>query len=546
MAGSAARVGAQSVVAPVDLTAATKAASADPELAAMEAELQREVQLLVLPGLERPFFVEYRLDDFSSWQAVANYGAVARSERGHQRVVRATVRVGDYKSDSSSGQGDGVVELAPEDNDPVALKYALWTATDDAYKAALRAFAAKQAALKRFEKAPGADDFAREKPVVDLEPVLKLEIDEAGWQSRIADASGLFLTEPKLKPAAAHVEYSSADVRGLVVNRYLVNSEGTVVRHGYSGYAASYSVGGQAEDGERLERDNGTTAAVAGELEDDVAFRRRIEEDVLSYEALREAPVADAEDFHGPVLFSGDAAASVLDRLFVADVEARRPEMGTAARTTGAYRSSLRAPVLGAGLSVTDDPLRARFNGIALVGAYKVDDQGVPAQLVKIVEDGKLESYLTDRTPIRDFPASNGHGRAAPAQAAQAAAGVVVFSSANALPVEQLRAKLLALATEQQRDVYEVETMGGDLSPRLLYRVHPDGSRELVRGAVFDELDTRSLRSDIVGVGNDVYVDQELGAVPETILAPSLLFGDIGVKRANEEQQKLPYYAPPQ
>jgi TldD protein len=34
--------------------------------------------------------------------------------------------------------------------------------------------------------------------------------------------------------------------------------------------------------------------------------------------------------------------------------------------------------------------------------------------------------------------------------------------------------------------------------------------------------------------------------VPVTTIAPSLLFDDISVKRATEEQQKLPYYAPPE
>ena len=72
------------------------------------------------------------------------------------------------------------------------------------------------------------------------------------------------------------------------------------------------------------------------------------------------------------------------------------------------------------------------------------------------------------------------------------------------------------------------ETLGGDLTPRMLYRVHPDGSKELVRGAVFDELDNRSLRSDVLAVGDDAYVSQTLGPIPETTIAPSLLFGDIG------------------
>ena len=34
----------------------------DPMLKAMQAELEREKQQLVLPGMQRPYFIEYRLD----------------------------------------------------------------------------------------------------------------------------------------------------------------------------------------------------------------------------------------------------------------------------------------------------------------------------------------------------------------------------------------------------------------------------------------------------------------------------------------------------
>ena len=101
------------------------------------------------------------------------------------------------------------------------------------------------------------------------------------------------------------------------------------------------------------------------------------------------------------------------------------------------------------------------------------------------------------------------------------------------------------MAKEQGRDVYAVETLGAGFVPRLLYLVHPDGTRQLVRGATFDELDNRSLRSDIIAAGNDSYVSNSLGAIPKTTIAPSLLFDNVGIKRATLEQQKLPYYPPP-
>ncbi len=197
-------------------------------------------------------------------------------------------------------------------------------------------------------------------------------------------------------------------------------------------------------------------------------------------------------------------------------------------------------------LNVTDDPLLTKFAGKPLLGAYEVDDEGVPAQSVDIVANGTLQNYLIGREPIKDFPASNGHGRAAPAQAAHSRVGVLIVKSKETVPAAELNKKLLEMAKDRGTDVYAVETMGGnEVTPRLLYRVHPDGTRQLVRGAAFDEVDARSLRSDIVAAGDDPYVANSLGLVPQTTIVPSLLFDNIGVKRATEEQQKLPYYAPP-
>ncbi|MEI9978793.1 MAG: metallopeptidase TldD-related protein [Edaphobacter sp.] len=516
----------------------------DDLLLAMQQELDRE-KSLILPNMQPPYFVEYRLDDINTYEAIANYGALTREEANHQRVVRVTVRIGNYTTDSSSPRGDGAVELAPTDDSPLALQYALWTATDAAYKNALRAYSAKQAALKQFQSAQAQADFAQTKPVVQVSPLVTLDLDRNEWRKRIVEASGLYASDSDVKSFAGDVQYSTASIRGIAFNRYLVNTEGTMVRQGYTGYNGAISIGGQASDGMRLGRDNGTVATTAKELESASAFRKRVIDDLKSYEELRNAPVISADDYHGPVLFSGDAAADVFTRLFVPNVEADRPEMGTTARTTGAYSSSYKSRVLPDFLSVTDDPLETRFDGKGLLGAYAIDDEGVPAQSVDIVVHGKLENFLIGREPVKDFATSNGHGRAAPLQAPHSRSGVVIVKVDQPLTKDQLNKRLLTMAKEQSKDVYAVETLGGELIPRLLYRVHPDGSRQLVRGATFDELDNRSLRSGIIAAGNDSYVSNSLGVVPQTIIAPSILFEDIGVKRATLEQQKLPYYPPP-
>ncbi|MGA8940679.1 MAG: metallopeptidase TldD-related protein [Acidobacteriaceae bacterium] len=517
----------------------------DPILTAMQQELAREKADLVIPGMQRPYFIAYRLEDLHTYDAIASYGALTRETESHQRVVRVEVRIGNYASDSSSARGDGSLELAPMDNDPAALTYALWSATDDAYKNALRAYAAKQATLKTFQTPPTANDFTPAKSVTLIEPLVELTLDRDDWKRRLIAASGLFETSPEVRSFANDVQHSSASVSVLVVNRYTVDTDGTVLRHGYAGYSDDINVGGQAPDGMNLGRSNGSVATTAAGLESAAALNKRTLEDLISFNELRHAPLVDPEDYHGPVLFSGDASADVFNRLLVPNVEADRPDMGTAARTRGAYQSSYKTPILPSFLSVVDDPAMRTFEGHGLLGAYKVDDEGVPVAPVDVVVRGKLMNYLIGREPVKDFPDSNGHGRAGLGQGAHSRAGVILIKSLDPLSAEALHAKLLALAKEQGRDVYSVETLGGELAPRLLYRVSPDGKRTLVRGAIFDELDQRAIRSGILAAGGKPYVAQQVMPVPQTTIAPELLFADITVKRANEEQQKLPYYPPP-
>jgi len=47
-----------------------------------------------------------------------------------------------------------------------------------------------------------------------------------------------------------------------------------------------------------------------------------------------------------------------------------------------------------------------------------------------------------------------------------------------------------------------------------------DGHQELVRGATFNDLDTRTLRTDIIAAGNDQYVYNIPEPLPKSIVAP--------------------------
>jgi hypothetical protein len=124
--------------------------------------------------------------------------------------------------------------------------------------------------------------------------------------------------------------------------------------------------------------------------------------------------------------------------------------------------------------------------------------------------------------------------------------GVLKITADNGLATADLNQKLLAMAKDRGlQSVYFVQTLGGGLTPRLLYRLSLDGKRELVRGAVLDDIDQRALRSSIEAAGKDLWVANFFGDPPTTVLAPALLFSDATVRRANAKNDKLPFYPPP-
>jgi predicted Zn-dependent protease len=520
-------------------------AEKDPVLKAMLTELDRSMSQLQLQGFAKPFFIQYRIEEVNDFQTTAEFGSSEGSDHAHQRVMRVTVRVGDYKTDSSGARGDGALEVAALDDDPIALRSSLWTATDTAYKNALSAYAQKQAELKQVQTPPQADDFSQEKPIVSLADPIALHVDENSWADRVARASGLYRTNASVSASEHDIEYSSASFRARAITTWLVNSEGTIVRKSSVEYQESFGAGTQASDGMRLDRSYGSSGTSPADLDSEAVFNQHAVDELASLADLRKAPLVE-EEYHGPLLFSADAAADTLHGLLASAVTATRPALGTEARTNGAFASSYHTRVLPDFMNVIDDPSLTTFNGKGLLGAYAVDDEGVPDQPVKLVDAGRLDNYLIGRQPVRDFPSSNGHSRAGITGPPRPIIGVLKISADNGLSTDDLNKKLLEMAKDRGlTSVYFVQTMGPDRSPRLLYRESLDGKRELVRGAEIDDVDDRALRSSIDAAGNDFWVANYFGDPPVTVLAPALLFDDATVRRANAKNDKLPFYPPP-
>lgn len=524
---------------PVPATAIPSDDHGDPVLKAMIAELKRSQEKLQLGQLQRPYYIDYQVTELRDTAADAILGALRTDQVNSGRLVRVVVRIGDYKQDSYFGEGMGAVEVMPTDDQELALRRQLWLATDKAYKAALTGFTEKQAALKNVETENDLVDFSQEKPSQSVRELAKSDLDLEKWKQTLRSTSDIFRSDPSLESSNAFLSYR-------VLNRYFVNTEGTITRSGKAIYTYVFAGSAQADDGMRIDRSHGWIVTQAGELPKTDEIEREAKRLIASFSALKKAPLVE-DDYRGPVLFSADAATSLFERLIVPNILGIRPDLGNPARTNGEFASYYKARVLPESFTVVDDPKAKEIDHQSLAGSYDVDDEGVQAQTVTVIDKGILANYLLGREPIRDFPHSNGHGRTALAGAPRPNISNLIFKASNSVPFDELKQKLIQMCKDQGRPYgYYVETTGPQLSPRLLWRVYvSDGHMELVRGAVFKQLDTRALRSDILATGNDTYVYNRAEPLPSAIVAPSLLFGELEIQRANRTREKLPQYPAP-
>src|SRR5262249_41410575 len=86
-------------------------------------------------------------------------------------------------------------------------------------------------------------------------------------------------------------------------------------------------------------------------------------------------------------------------------------------------------------------------DSIRLFGTYAVDDDGVPAAPVTLVEDGLLKAFYMSRIPTKEIAASNGHGRRSVGSRVTGQPANLLVTAANG--TADLKEKLKTLAKEE-------------------------------------------------------------------------------------------------
>lgn len=553
----------------------------DVQLRAMLDELAR-AKTLQLNNLDKPYFVEYDSGDSEEAVIAASLGGLLVSNRNRYRVPRLEVRVGDYKFDNTNSIFSGfprIGMLAIDDNYAV-LRDSFWLATDGMYKAATEQMTRKRNALREIVDPGQTPDFAPASAVQVLETVPKLELDQAHWEGIMRRVSDKFVEHPALHSSGVSMRVIASVYR-------LVNTEGTIVRIPQNLNVITIRTEAQAADGSFLWNHVAFTPALPSQFPDEQVLAKSAEAVASETDALAKAPIAD--DYSGPVLFEQEAAAQMMASVMSDAARLHRKPLSPAGADApqvleSVWASKMGGKVLPDWMSLVDDPSVDEWQGVALVGAYRVDDEGVKAEKVTLVDKGTLKGFLTSRQPVRDVDASNGHGRLPGGFGAQEGVIGNLFVQVHneATPEAQMKAKLIEKIKASgskfglivrridfpfTADLDELQSMARQLqkngyartlsSPILAYRVYPDGREELVRGLRFKEFSAKDLR-DIDAASDHPYVfnylnsgsgfnfaDVSSDATTSSVICPSLLFDSLELARAESDPSKLPLVPAP-
>ncbi|MCP4664235.1 MAG: hypothetical protein GY856_53300 [bacterium] len=534
-------------------------AEGPPLLQAMQGELARSLQAFADQPLPA-YFLSYEITETRSVRVSGSFGTLTRSNQRRQRQLDIDLRVGDHRLDNTHQiRGDrsffrsrySYVPIPLED-DPEAVRALLWYHTDARYKQAVeRLTRIKTNVQVRIEEEDQSADFSREPAEKYIGELVELSSARAEWEEKVRKFTA---------PFAAHddIYQAEAGISAEVVNRWYVNSEGTVVRSSHPFYRLRLSAMAKADDGMELPRFESYLASTPEGLPGDEAVLATVAAMIADLQALREAPVV--EPFTGPAILSGRASGVFFHEVFGHRVEGHRQKDESGGQT---FKKKIDERILPEGFSVYFDPTTRDYQGTEMAGFYRYDNQGVKARRVTVVEDGILKSFLMSRSPIEGFPRSNGHGRKQAGYPAVTRQSNLLVEVENRVTRDQLTAQLLELVRSQGKpfglrfeDIQGGFTMTGRVMPNvfnvipvLVYRVYPDGREELVRGvdligtplAAFSHV---VAADDQVGFFNGT-CGAESGGVPVGAVSPGVLVSQIEVQKKEKSQDRGPILPAP-
>lgn len=541
-------------------------AKTDPAFRALDDEIKRSMDRLRMEKLSKPYFVSATVQDNLRLEIEGSFGAVKDPNVSRSRQARVILRVGEPSFDNSNYVGKDYwqygpfTEWAPFEDDYDALRAALWSAADQAYKHAVEKLSQKKA----FKN---AKNITEELPDLSTEPVRSLALkpqetpfEQERWEGVVRRVSEVFRKYPAVQSSSVNLYFTQRAER-------FADSEGRKSLMPADDYEIVMSASAQAKDGMKVVDRRRIIRQKLADLPSEEELKAQavgLAEDVS---ALAQAPLA--EPYIGPVLLEEQAAAEFFNQLLARHLSTPRSLWVEEERVKEQFKSGELADRLGLRvasplLDVFDDPSREQYGGTPLIGRYAVDDEGLPARKVTLIEKGRLTDLLMSRTPVKERRRSNGHGRGTLREFPTARIGTLVVRAEKASPMHELRRELQKRALEfgqgyglivrrvaEEDDQEEGERLA---APVLVFKLDArTGKEELVRNAQFSGVTLRALR-DVIAASDRSFVynfyqlgpnKRNRGQTQASILCPSVLLSEMELRKTEKKPEKPPHLKHP-
>ncbi|MXZ56394.1 MAG: hypothetical protein F4227_08635 [Gammaproteobacteria bacterium] len=496
------------------------------------------------------YFVSYRVVDTRFVSKNYELGGTVASTRGGNRTLEVDLRVGSYEVDQSNFMGRGVSNRPfsadlPIEDDYDEIRRIAWRLTDSVFKSRINAYAQKQTALANQSSTEERDpDFTKEE-AFEYRSDTKFDDEQlASFAATGKDLSALF------KGAA---DIYSSRVTTTASNRRTVflNSEGSFVDFEEQKCQILTTASTQNENGQELRDFRAHIAIDCSELPDTETMISDVRGMISSLQTMRLASELD-EVYFGPIMFEGQAAAQFMKTYLISKLSTSRPPLtanpGQFRPDRNSFMDRIGARIASRQINVVNDPTMTEYDGRRLIGSYPVDLEGVPPQRTLLVEQGRLQTMLTTRTPVDDFRKSNGSTRWFGFGGGTGIPGNVLIEPEDGLSAEDMKEELWQLLVDFNVDfgvvVRQISSPNaitgstrGLASVMEAYKVYPDGREEMLAPVEILDITDRTLR-DIVAVSEEVtqfdtthYSGTGTNSIPVSIVAPSFIIEELGVRK---------------
>lgn len=526
---------------------------------AMKTELDRSMKKL--GALDPPaYYIGYTLTESQRSTVSGSNGALLQSEENRSRWLEVSVRTGSndlddtHKVDGKELPNGGPGTNAPLDNDPDVLRRAIWLETDKQYRAAaedlIKIKTGKEVQVQTVESS--APDFSQEKPQHYIGPWVSYTLDRKPWEQKVRDYTAYFRQSPE-------VINSIVTFTAQADNTMQLNSEGTQLQFGQIRYRLELFIQGKASDGMDINRYYNFDWVKPSDAPDDKTVLAAAAQIRKELEGLVVSPLNDPTV--GPALLTGRAAAVFFHEVFGHRAEGHRQKDVNEGQT---FAKKVNQQILPSFITIVDDPTMKKLGNQDLLGYYQYDDEGVVGQRVTLVDHGVLKNFEMSRSPLVDFPSSNGHGRRQIGATPVSRQGNLIVESDKTMTNAQLRAKLVELIKQQNKpygllidDIAGGFTFTGraqpqafQVEPLVVYKVFADGRPdELVRGVNIVGTPLAAL-TKIVATGDtpevfNGYCGAESGYVPVSASAPAVLTSELEVQKSQTSTDRPPILPAP-